>query len=435
VEWGIKADFHEGYLHSHGRAPIWGEEIIKCLYRKASGRGVRFFNGLLVTDIKTCRGGAVLSAFSIESNQWLALTAKAVILAAGGAGALYYRHDNPKRMLGDGYCLALKAGAVLQDMEFVQFYPLGLAEAGYPPFLIPPGLADCGKIYNNNQDEIYEKYGITERPAGERARDRLSQALFTETYREANEVWLDLRGVSESDWNSDPFSASTRTIFGERYGAKHHPVRIAPLAHHIMGGVCIDPHGVTAVPGLFAAGEVTGGLHGANRMGGNALTETVVFGARVGLAAADWAENSSEVPAESLIKDLKRQNDPLLRKSKHVPNTASKLARLRKIMWEEGGILRNRQGLTRALDEIKEMCQETSMLPLTGKPREIQTTLELRAAALTASLILQAALRREESRGAHLREDFPDRDDVDWKGHQRVQLSDKGEPVWSFSLD
>jgi succinate dehydrogenase/fumarate reductase flavoprotein subunit len=435
VAWGIKADFHEGYLHSHGRAPIWGEEIIKCLYGKASGLGVRFLNGLLVTDIKARRRGMGLSAFSVNANRWFVLTAKAVILAAGGAGALYYRHDNPKRMLGDGYCLALKAGAVLQDMEFVQFYPLGLAEPGYPPFLIPPGLADCGRIYNNNHEEIHEKYEITERPAGERARDRLSQALFTETYREADEVWLDLRGVSEGDWNSDPFSASTRTIFGERYGAKHHPVRIAPLAHHIMGGVCVDPHGVTAVPGLFAAGEVTGGLHGANRMGGNALTETVVFGARVGQAAADWAENSSEVPAASLIKDLKQPNDSPLRKNRCMPNTAPKLARLRKIMWEEGGILRNRQGLRRTLEEIQKMCQEVLVLPLAGNPRQIQNTLELRAAAFTASLILQAALRREESRGAHFREDFPDRNDVDWKGHQRAQLSSKGETVWSFAQD
>ena len=435
VAWGINGNFHEGYLHSHGRAPIWGEEIIKCLYGKASGLGVRFFNGLLVTDIKACRGGAALSAFSIKSNQWFALTAKAVILAAGGAGALYYRHDNPKRMLGDGYCLALKAGAVLQDMEFVQFYPLGLAEPGYPPFLIPPGLADRGRILNNNNEEIHEKYGITERPAGERARDRLSQALFTETYREADEVWLDLRGVSERDWNSDPFSASTRSIFGEHYGAKHHPVRIAPLAHHIMGGVCINSHGATAVPGLFAAGEVAGGLHGANRMGGNALTETVVFGARVGQAAADWAENFSEAPSASLINDLKRHNNSILRRNMCGPNTASKLARLRKIMWEEGGILRNSQGLRRTLDEIQAMCEETLMLPLAGNPRQTQNILELRAAAYTASLILQAALRREESRGAHFREDFPDRNDVDWKGHLRVQLSEKGETAWSFSQD
>ena len=429
--WGIKAEFHGGYLHSQGRAPIWGEEIINCLYRQASELGVRFFNRLLVTDIKVRQGAVGFSAYSVDNNEWFAIVADAAILATGGAGALYFRHDNPKRILGDGYCLALKAGAVLQDMEFVQFYPLGLAEPGYPPFLIPPGLADIGRIYNNHREDIYEKYGITERPAGERARDRLSQALFTETYRKGNEVWLDLRGLSENDWNADPFSASTRSIFGERYGAKRRPMRIAPLAHHIMGGVCIDSLGFTAVPGLFAAGEVVGGLHGANRMGGNALTETVVFGARAGKSAADWVGNTSKTSKEQLLNDLKK-HDENLQKSGSALNTASRLAHLRQIMWHEGGILRNKQGLTQTLNEIQQMHQETLRLPLAGEPRQIQNKLELQVAAFTASLILQAALRRKESRGAHFREDYPDQDDVHWKGHQQVLISDNGEPVWSL---
>jgi succinate dehydrogenase/fumarate reductase flavoprotein subunit len=433
VDWGIKGEFHEGDLHSHGRAPIWGEEIINCLYGKARDLGVRFVNGLLVSDVKVRGGGAGVSAFSVRSNESFAIAAKAVVLAAGGAGALYHRHDNPKRILGDGYCLALSAGAVLQDMEFVQFYPLGLAEPGYPPFLIPPGLADHGQIYNSNKEEIHEKYGITERPAGERARDRLSQALFTEIYREGSDVWLDLRGVTESAWNSDPFAASTRTILGERYGAKHRAVRIAPLAHHVMGGVCIDPLGATAVPGLFAAGEVAGGLHGANRMGGNALTETVVFGARVGQSAAEWARNLREAPRGELANSPKRSEGPSHRKGGQASDPAARLARLRKIMWEEGGILRNRQGLVQTLDEIQTMRKQASMLPMTGSPRQMQNILELQIAARTAGLIVEAALQREESRGAHFREDFASQDDDNWKGHLKVRLSDEGEPVWSFS--
>ena len=122
---------------------------------------------------------------------------------------------------------------------------------------------------------------------------------------------LDLRGVSDIDWNADPFSASTRHIFGERYGARQRPVRIAPLAHHVMGGVRIDPGGQTSVPGLFAAGEVTGGLHGANRMGGNALTETVVFGARAGQAAGEWANNAPDGKIEGTPIDIM---EPVLNK-------------------------------------------------------------------------------------------------------------------------
>ncbi len=393
--------------------------------------GVRFLSSLLVTDLKADGGASGVRALTIDSNEWLTVSARASVLATGGAGALYLRHDNPKRILGDGYCLALKAGAVLQDMEFVQFYPLGLAEPGNPPFLIAPRLADFGAMYNNQNEDIHEKYGITERPAGERARDRLSQALFTETYREASEVWLDLRGVSDTGWNADPFSASTRTIFGERFGAKHRPVRIAPVAHHMMGGVCVDSIGATSVVGLYAAGEVTGGLHGANRMGGNALTQTVVFGARAGQAAADWAKAMSDKQLEAVSKRLNASGMDF-RKGKKELNTASMLARLRDILWKEGGIIRNKKGLTKVLGEIDEMHQDAAAMPMKGHPRQIRNTLELQFAARTALLILQAALQREESRGAHFREDFPNQDDANWKGHMRVRLSEDGEPVWSF---
>ena len=286
-------------------------------------------------------------------------------------------------------------------------------------------------MYNNQNEDIHEKYGITERPAGERARDRLSQALFRETYREANDVWLDLRGVSDSDWNADPFSASTRTIFGERYGAKHRPVRIAPLAHHVMGGVCTDAVGATSVAGLYAAGEVTGGLHGANRMGGNALTQTVVFGERAGQAAAEWAKAITDKQLEAVSKRLNASGMDS-RKGKKKLNTASVLARLRDILWIDGGIIRNKKGLTTVLGEIDTMHQDAAEMPMTGHPRQIQNTLELQFAARTALLILHAALQREESRGAHFREDFPNQDDANWKGHLQVRLSEDGEAIRSF---
>jgi succinate dehydrogenase/fumarate reductase flavoprotein subunit len=431
VDWGIKAEFRRGYLFSKGRPPIWGEEIVNCLLRKAKALGIRFQSGLIVNDLRVQKGITRASVFSVDSNEWLAIVAKATVLATGGAGALYLRHDNPKRMLGDGYCIALRAGAVIQDMEFVQFYPLGLAEPGYPPFLIPPRLADFGLLYNTKNEELHEKYSITERPAGERARDRLSQAFFTEIYREQSEVWLDLRGVSDTDWNADPFSASTRKLFGERYGAKHRPVRVAPLAHHNMGGAYTDSFGATSISGLFAAGEVTGGLHGANRMGGNALTETIVFGARAGQSAADWAESISDDRSKAVEKNVKPSGVESW-KGQGKPPVASLLTHLRDILWREGGILRKSQGLTRTLSEVEAIQQDIHTLPLSGDPGEIQNALELQFAVCTASLILQAALRREESRGAHFREDFPDQDDANWKGHLRVCLCEEGGEVWTF---
>ncbi len=431
VKWGLKGRFHKGNLISEGRPFIWGEEIINCLAQQARSMGVRFLSGLLVADLKSQPEKSAVLAHRIETNRWLAISTKAVVLATGGAGGLFYRHDNPQRMLGDGYGLALAAGAVLQDMEFVQFYPLGLAEPGFPPFLIPPKLADCGRLFNDNNEEIHAKYNITERPAGINARDRLAQALYTEIYRQGNRVWLDLREVSESQWAAEPFSASTREILGERYGAKHKSVRVAPLAHHVMGGVCIDAQGATSVAGLFAAGEVTGGLHGANRRGGNALTETVVFGARAGQAAGQWANNIPEGRIEVPPGDIRK---PAISSSANdiKPATTRLLAGLRKTLWDDGGILRNRQGLTRAAAVVAGIKTDAAELPIPDDPRQVQRILELRFAAQTAELILQAALRREESRGAHFREDCPAQDDQNWRGHLQIRLGSEGQLNYGF---
>ena len=270
--------------------PCWERRSSAASSKETKQLGTQFLGNLLVTDLVMEEGFAGVSAYAQQSGTWFALTAKALVLASGGASALYLRHDNPSRMLGDGYRLALEAGATLQDLEFVQFYPLALAEPGQPPLVIPPRLADCGRLLNSRGEEILTKYGIEERPAAERARDRLSQALFREIYQDGHEVWLDLRQLSEDRWQIDPFAAAIRPILGERYGALRRPVRVAPVAHHVMGGVKIDTAGATSVPGLFAAGEIAGGLHGANRMGGNALSETLVFGARAGNAAADLGE-------------------------------------------------------------------------------------------------------------------------------------------------
>lgn len=430
-QWGIKADFRKGYLYSKGAAPMWGREITRCLIDKCETLGTRFIGGIVVSDLKIGQGAAGVIAYVVETGEWLIICAKALVLATGGAGALYVRHDNPQRMLGDGYVLALEAGAMLHDLEFVQFYPLGIAESGLPSFLIPPRLADCGRLVNGKGEEIHDKYGIQERPAAEKARDRLSQALFTETHRNGQDVWLDLRGISGHDWFKDPFSASTRKILGDRYGAKNKVLRVAPMAHHVMGGVRIDAQGSTYVPGLFAAGEVTGGLHGANRMGGNALTETLVFGKRAGEAAAEWAKNNDDIAGRFIADHLK---DIIQESSGDKTNLdpVQRTGELRKIMWENGGILRNKNGLSLALEKIKTIQGEAAKLSFERNPLDVQRILELRFAARTASLILQASFKREESRGAHFREDFPDQDDENWRGHLQVRRDSEGEEIWEF---
>jgi succinate dehydrogenase/fumarate reductase flavoprotein subunit len=430
-KWGINADFQRGYLYCKGRSPYLGREIVRCLLTKNEALGTRFISGHLVAELKPLLDGFFgVLAYSPGAGKGLSIGAKALILCTGGAGALYLRHDNPKRMFGDGYVLALQAGAVLQDMEFVQFYPLGLAEPGLPGFLIPPRLADHGQLYNTRGEDILKKYNILERPAAERARDRLSQALFTEIYKRDEKVFLDLRKVSVQKWCEDPFSASTYHILGERYGAINRPVQVAPMAHHTMGGVCIDAIGTTSVPGLFAAGEVTGGLHGANRMGGNALTETLVFGARAGEAAAAWVKNNDKAPSAELFNDAEVDKFASTLKTAE-PNASRFMAHLSNILWKDAGIIRNRHGLEHALNTVKtiskDVLQSDTGNQLGGPPKS-----EILFGARVASLIIQAALKREESRGAHFREDFADQDDINWRGHLQVKLSPNGQAHWNF---
>jgi succinate dehydrogenase/fumarate reductase flavoprotein subunit len=429
IRWGIHADYLDGYLYAKGRPPAFGMEIVRCLLKRNEDLGTRFLGNLLATDVRVRNGIAGVNAYQKSSGDWLVLTAKAVVVATGGASALFLRSDNPRGMLGDGYRLTLEAGAVLEDMEFVQFYPLCLSEPGLTPLVIPPKVADLGRLINDDGENILEKYGIEERPAGERARDRLSQALFKEMYRDRRNVWLDLRTLTEEQWRVDPFAASVKGLLSERYGAGRRPVRVAPAAHHSMGGARTDATGATAVPGLFAAGEAAGGLHGANRMGGNALSETLVFGARAGSAASAWAKRSGDEDRQPLVKELA---ESARQWSIGTPRGVELKDRLRKVMWEDGGIIREEQGLSRALAAVRSIQEEAAASSSKRNGKELVDLIELRSAARVAAIILEAALRRRESRGAHFREDFPDQNDAQWQGHLQVRLSPSGENAWQF---
>jgi fumarate reductase (CoM/CoB) subunit A len=433
LEWGITGQILDGYLFAQGRPPVWGEQIVRCLLKLNRSLGTQFMEETAVTALSFDGGSGAALTYGLKTGCWKGVGAGSVVLAAGGAAALYVRHDNPKRMLGDGYVLALEAGAILQDMEFVQFYPFGLCEAGLPPLLIPPRLADCGKLVNARGEEILGKYGILERPAAERARDKLSRALFMEIFRSSCPVHLDLRGLSPDQWNVDPFSSSVKTLLGERYGALRRPVHVAPMAHHVMGGVKINVDGATSVPGLFAAGEVCGGLHGANRMGGNALAETLVFGAKAGNAGGEWVKMKGKGTWKAAWEKLLHRTSPEGARGPLGVDHKLRLDDLRKIMWQEGGLLRNEHGLRGALLEVEAIEEESAGLGGYPSGAEVGEAIHLYFAARTARLILEGALRRTESRGAHFREDFPGQDDNRWRGHLQARLDPSGKLEWDFN--
>ncbi len=399
-QWGLITRDRKGGINAAGKAPVYGRPLIDCLLDQARKRNVTFKDSIVLRAINANKDGVIALAWSRRDGGWMGLNARALIIAGGGACALYWRHDNPQRMTGDSCAIGYAAG-----------------------------LADHGILSNDKGEDILKKYGINERPAAIRARDRLSQALFNELEFEDQKVWLDVTKVTKEQWHSDPLSAVTWVHLGTRCGMRQRPVRVAPVAHFFIGGLSIKSGCATNIEGIFAAGESCGGIHGANRMGGNALTEGVVFGARAGLTAAAWAQGIQPVDDSSLSDRLNSLVPP---QELGPPPKESKALKekLRKIMWRYGGILRNRKNLEKGLELLAEVTKEAARTNGVTDPDEFMRLQELQMACITAGLIMRAALRREESRGAHFRMDFPETEDPNWRGHNKVILEDDRRCWW-----
>ena len=415
---GLVGERSKGRFNCLGKPPSLGAPLTHLLTEIGHRQGVSFLPWIMIFDLILDEGEVVGAlGFEFRQGKWIAIQSQAVVLANGGGGALYRRHDNPVRITGDGYALAFRAGCRLQDMEFVQFMPTGLAEPGKPAILIAPYLADIGRVVNSAGEDILQKYQIHEKPVALRARDSLSFAIFVEEIA-GKKVFLDLRSLSEEDWAKNNVVRNQRNILSKHFGCAEKPLAILPLCHHFMGGVVIDLNGSTDVPGLFAGGEVAGGVHGANRMGGNAFSEMLVFGFRAGRAASQWRQNQNRgQKAETLLKD--RLEAAIGKYSKPTEGQPPRAMRklIGEILWKKSGILRDKPGLEKALASLRKVQNEN--LPTLKKetPKEILEAMEVENALLVAEMISRSALFREESRGAHFRRDFVKTEDPKWKGN------------------
>lgn len=377
----------------------------------------------LLVGERECRG-ALFS--DTRSGALFVVRAKATILACGGAAAIYRHSTNVRGATGDGYVLALEAGAALRDMEFVQFYPT-IMLAPVRNFLMDfSPFGSRAPLLNRLGERFLERYAPDTLESC--TRDVKSRAIFTEV-REGRGVKggviMDVSALPREELQT--YTPRFCRVFLRRNLDPHRErIVVAPAAHFFMGGVVIDERCRTGVPGLLACGEVTGGVHGANRLANNALSECQVFGRTAGEEGARYALGRA-------LKDKTPPDwEPPMRTIAGLPPSRRWVARLREIMWEKVGIEREREGLEEAIRELGRLRDEVSDSLAAAAGHELYRVTKVRNAVVAGLMVAKAALARRESRGAHFRRDFPDQDsgfsrsitlERDGKGGLKAQLS------------
>ncbi len=403
---------------------VGGPQISSLLVRACRSAGVKFLENIFVTDLvsvdQVCHG---VVGCCKRSGKWVGIRARGTVLAAGGAGGLYAQTDNVPGATGDGYALALRCGLELIDMEFVQFYPLAFAGTGHASMILPPAFADIGRITNRLGEDIKEKYALKEKPIAIVARDRFAQAIFQEVFLGNGidgALLLDLR---RADWSRSPYGSETRTLFGKKLSFDDGPVKITATCHHTMGGLLIDPDGRTALAGLFAAGEVAGGIHGANRMGGNALSDGVTFGEIAGCHAAACDDGRlNPLGFETRVQAIVNERRHLFGAAGRGPGPAELMKGIKALLWAKVGIIRDEATLAEGLAGL-DRIQEALSACQAETPRELSALMACRNAALVGRAIALSALARTESRGAHYRADYPCEDEQ-WRKHVHIRMVD-----------
>jgi succinate dehydrogenase / fumarate reductase, flavoprotein subunit len=412
-----------------------GPAVSKTL-RTAMARNpsIRKAGDLCIVDLIVADGeitGAV--AYHLGTGAPVVIAAKATVLATGGLTRLYRRNSASANMGGDGYALALRAGATLIDMEFVQFFPIGhLAPrlVGMDPIMWDPFRYKLGgRLLNGRMEEFTSRYGSDEDGKYVLTRDLATYAIIKEVEAGRGSphggAYLSFEHCS---------AAALRAAFGpviDRLAENHidltrMPVEVAPIAHYHMGGIKTDATMATDVPGLYAAGEVVGGANGANRLSGNAITEALVFGRRAGRSAAERVKRVAQPKLKpqdtAATLDLIRADA----KTENPGNTAAMVAHLQATMADHVGPFRTGAKLSTALNDIAGLAAELGERPsghATAFDLERLDWFDLRNMLSVAHAVTATALKRTESRGAHQRDDFQSMQ-PQWQVHQRVQLRD-----------
>lgn len=401
VDWGVNIKFAKGTASARETAPnpvMGGGGFLKELALVAEKEGVKILEWTVATSLRTDKRRVVgVNVENWRTGKRDSIEAGSVILATGGGGRIYGHTDNPDRITGDGYALAMNVGAKFRDMEFVQFYPLGWDEPGFPQWMADLGLVDHMRITDAKGDEFLKKalkrWGYKNgREGNYYARDACARLVAEKAGNGG--VFAHFEDLVESQWKNPEFQYCLVLDTNFFKGLKR-PLRMAPVEHYFCGGVAIDSHGRTNVDGLYACGEVTGGVDGANRLGGNALSNIVVFGYRAGETAA---KECGAIPRKTGTADdgnfltisEKGQRPGILRRQ------------LQEKAWDAIGPMREGRKIEEFLGYLEDFKKRKIRIEM---PIDRLLSLEMEGLVKTAEAVARAALKRRESLGNHWRID------------------------------
>jgi succinate dehydrogenase / fumarate reductase flavoprotein subunit len=444
-----------------------GHMILQTLYQQCLKNNVNFFDEFQVMDLLVVNGAAAgVVAIELGTSELHVFHAKSVILATGGHGRVWDITSNAYAYTGDGIAIAMRRGIPMEDMEFFQFHPTGIYKLG---ILITEGVrGEGGVLINGKGERFMERYAPRVKDLA--SRDVISRAMYLEIkagngINGQNYLYLDVRPETVNKYAAldgrKRMDGSPYTMTGEEIIAKlpdivdfartylgvdpvAQPMPVQPTAHYTMGGIPTNRYGEavidennTVMPGLYAAGEVACvSVHGANRLGTNSLLDLIVFGKHAGLRAAEFAQGAGFQPLAGDPTEFTQAQFDAIRNAQGNEKILEVSSKMKTVMMDCVGMFRTGEGMQSALETVRELRERYKHIPLHDQGKIFNTEMinlwELGNLLEIAEVVTVCALARTESRGAHARDDYPKRDDVNWLKHTLSWVKPNGEIVLGY---